>query len=589
MKFFRNLLAATLGSFVALGLIFIVTISIIGSLTPQKEIITVEPESVLKIDLSTTFAEQTVKDDLNLGSLMPSIPLVGSTEVSETLGIRDAINTIDKAATDPNIKYILITNLDNAVSDISYFEEIRNALERFRNSGKPIIAYGENFSLKGYYIATVADKIYSDNMASNTIVGLSGTIMYLKDILSRVGIEMQLIRHGKYKSAGEQFIASEMSDANYEQMISRLNSTWNHIAGEICASREISQEYFDGLINDLKINTPEQMLEHKLIDVICSKAEFNQALCEMSNIEDIKDLKTIALEKYASVALEPNVKAKEKIAVIYADGEINVAGEGITAKKFVPIIEKVRKDSTIKAVVLRVNSPGGAVQPAEQIRAELELLQQVKPLIVSYGTMAASGGYWISAAADKIYCNSTAITGSIGVFSMIPSAEKAFKNTLHINPETVSTHKHSGMMSLTKSLDKAEKESIQDQIELIYTKFINIVAEGREMTPERVDEIAQGRVWSGDEGLQIKLVDEIGGINDAISYAAICSDLQDYKIVEYPKVEDSISKLLKKANDAEEAMAIINSPEKMIEKLFSSVKNYQGTYARIPYIFIENN
>ncbi len=588
MKFFRNLLAATLGCFVALGLIFIVTFSIIGSFTPQKEAIAVKPESVLKIDLGTAIAEQTVSDNFDFGSFMPSIPLIGSTEVTETLGIRDAINAIDNAATDPNIKYILITNLDQE-SDISYFEELRDALERFRSSGKAIIAYGENFSLKGYYIATVADKIYSDNMASNSIVGLSGTIMYLKDILSRVGVEMQLIRHGKYKSAGEQFIASEMSEANYEQTLSRLNSTWNHIAGEICTSREISREHFDDLINNLKINTPEQMLEHKLIDVICTKAEFDQAICQLSNIEEIKDLNVIALNKYASAVLQPNVKAKEKIAVIYADGEINISGEGITAKKFVPIIEKVRKDSTIKAVVLRVNSPGGAVQPAEQIRAELELLQQVKPLVVSYGTMAASGGYWISAGADKIYSNSTAITGSIGVFSMIPSAEKAFKNKLHINPETVSTHKHAGMLSMTKSLDKVEKESIQESIELIYTQFINIVAKGREMTPERVDEIAQGRVWTGDEGLQIKLVDEIGGINDAISYAAICCDLQDYRVVEYPQVEDSITKLLKKASDAEEAMAIINSPEKMIEKLFSSVKEYQGTYARVPYIFIENN
>lgn len=588
MKFFKNLLAAVLGCFLALGLIFIFTFSIIGALAPKDEVITVKPESVLKIDLGITIAEQTYEDPFDLSSIMQSIPLPISQQATNSIGIRDAINAIDKAATDPNIKYILITGLDQG-SGISYLEEVRNALERFRNSGKAIIAYGENFSLGGYYIASVADKIYSDNMASNSIVGLSATILYLKDILARVGVEMQLIRHGKYKSAGEQFIADEMSPANYEQTISRLNSTWNHIAGEICASREISQEYFDGLINNLKINTPQQMLEHRLIDVVCSKSEFETTICKLSGEESIEDINWIMLGKYAKAVLKPNFKAKDKIAIIYADGEITPSGEGITAKKFVPIIEKVRKDSSVKAVVLRVNSPGGAVQPAEQIRAELELLQQDKPLIVSYGTMAASGGYWISAGADKIYSNSTAITGSIGVFSMIPSAEKTFTDILHINPETVSTHKHSDMLSLTRRLDNTERNSLQDQIELIYTQFLNIVAQGREMTPERVDEIAQGRVWTGDEGLEIKLVDEIGGINDAISYAAICADLKDYRVVEYPKIEDNLTKLLNKANEAQEAMTIVQSPDMMIEQLFHSLQTEQGIYARLPYIIIENN
>lgn len=587
MKFLKNLLAALLGCLLAGGLLLILTFSIIGALAPSEPLITVKSESVLKIDLNSPIKEQTFEDPFDLSSIVESVPGLSTNIPSNSLGILDAVYAIDNAAKDPNIKYILITGCDGG-SELAYMEEVRNALERFRQSGKAVIAYGENFSLSGYYIASIADKIYADNLASNNIMGLSTTILYLKDILGRFGVEMQLIRHGKYKSAGEQFIADKMSEANHEQTLSRLTSTWNHLAARMAISRNISIEKFDELVDNLQITTPAQLLENKLIDVICTGAEFNEAICALSGKEEIEDINIISLADYAKATVKPNIKAKDKIAVIYADGQINVAGEGITADKFVPIITKIRKDSSVKAVVLRVNSPGGAVQPAEQIRAELELLRADKPLVVSYGTMAASGGYWISAGSEKIFSNSTTITGSIGVFSMIPAAEKTFEDILHINPETVSTHKHSDMMSLTRRLDNAEKASLQAQIELIYDRFLEIVSEGRGLTTERVDQIAQGRVWTGEEGLRVKLVDEIGGLDDAISYAAICADLDEYRLVEYPKMEDGLTKLMKMSGDAQEALAIVQSPEKMIEQLYNSVKDQQGIYARLPFIILEN-
>ena len=311
-----------------------------------------------------------------------------------------------------------------------------------------------------------------------------------------------------------------------------------------------------------------------------------EELATLSGAGSVKDVKMITLDKYAKARIKTNYKAKDKIAVIYADGQINPNGsDGITEEKFQPIIRDLRADSSVKAVVLRVNSPGGSVQPAEIIRTELELLQQVKPLIVSYGSMAASGGYWISAGADKIYTNSTTLTGSIGVFSMLPSLENTFKEKIHVNPVTVRSHAHADMGSMTRKLDRQETAAFQAQVEMIYDHFINIVAEGRGMTPEKVDEIAQGRVWCGNEALGIGLVNEIGGLKDAIDYAAVSAGLQDYRIESWPKVKNSLDKLMETFNSAESAMSAFSDPEHFMESLFQSLKAEKGIYARVPYIY----
>ena len=538
MKFLKNLLAAFIGSLIAFGFLMLLTFGIIGGLVgglmSSSEPVTVYPNSVLKIDLSSAIGEQTVSEPLDFSTI---VPYSGSTS---SLGILDAVKSIDHAAQDPDIKFIYLTNCAYS-SGLAYMEELRGALERFRASGKPVIAYGQNFSLGGYYLASVADKIYSDEFASNNILGVSTTIFFLKDILDRFGVEMQLIRHGKYKSAGD---------------------------------------------NNLELNTAEHMLNAGLIDGVYTVNEMEDQLRMLSGAEKIKDVKMITLDKYAKARLKTDYKVKDKIAVIYADGQINVEGDGITAQKFQPIIRDIRSDSTIKAVVLRVNSPGGAVQPAEIIRTELELLQQEKPLIVSYGTMAASGGYWISAGADKIYSNNSTLTGSIGVFSMIPSFEKTFKDIAHINPVTVRSHSHADMYSPSRRLDSRETEATQEQIEMIYDKFITIVSDGRGISKDRVDEIAQGRVWCGNEALGINLVNEIGGLTEALDYAAASAGLESYRVVSYPAVQTSLDKLMENISTTSETVEAMSEPETLIEKIYGSIKAEAGIYALLPYVYL---
>lgn len=580
MKFLKSLLAAFIGSLIAFGLLMLLLFGMIGALVPTEKPVIVEPSSILRIDLSSAIGEQTVSDPLDFSSLVPY-----SSGSSSSIGILDAVRAIDYAAEDPSIKFIYITNCGYSCG-MAYIEELRDALGRFRTSGKPVIAYGQNFSLGGYWLASAADRIYSDEFASNNILGISTTIIFLKDILDRFGVEMQLIRHGKYKSAGEQFIAGNISEANREQNQAMVDALWKAVADDICASREISPDRLDMLVNGLSISTASEMLDAGLIDGICTVDDMDSNLMTLAGVEDIDDLKTIDLDKYAKARIKTDFKAKDKIAVIYADGQINTDGDGITAQKFQPIIRDIRNDSTVKAVVLRINSPGGAVQPAEIIRSELELLQQEKPLIVSFGTMAASGGYWISAGADKIFSNNSTLTGSIGVFSMIPSLERTFKDIAHVNPVTIRSHKHADMYSVTRSLDKRETEATQEQIEMIYDRFISIVSEGRGLSTERVDEIAQGRVWCGNEAIDINLVNEIGGLKDALDYAAVTAGLSSYRTVEYPKAMTNLDKLMDNFGTASKALDAAASPESIIEKLYQSLKAETGIYARMPYIYM---
>ena len=580
MKFLRNLLAAVLGSFIALGLLFLLAIGMLGALMPAEETVSVAPSSILRIDLASSIGEQTVSDPLDMSSIVPY------TSSSESVGILDAVRAIDYAATDPAIKFIYLTNCGHT-SGLAYMEELRSALERFRTSGKPVIAYGDNFSFGGYYLASVADKIYADEFASNNILGMATTIIFLKDILDRFGVEMQLIRHGKYKSAGEQFIASDISAANREQNQAMVDALWQAAAGSICKSRGITLSDLDRMVNNLELNTAQDMIDAGLVDELLTVNGMEQELVTLSGADGIKNVKMISLDKYIKARIKTDYKTKDKIAIIYADGQINPDGstDGITADKFQPIIRDIRADSSVKAVVLRVNSPGGSVQPAEIIRTELELLQQDKPLIVSYGTMAASGGYWISAGADKIYSNNTTLTGSIGVFSMLPSLEKTFKDIARVNPVTIRSHRHADMGSMTRSLDSQETAAFQEQVEMIYDHFIDIVAQGRGLTPERVDEIAQGRVWCGNEALDIDLVNEIGGLKDALDYAAVAAGLDSYRIEAWPKAQNSLDKLMDSFGSAGSAVQTLTEPEMIMERLFESVKAEKGIYARVPYIY----
>lgn len=567
------MLAALVGCLIAFGLFFILTFSILGSLIPSEPQIRISPSTILKIDLSQTIAEQTVESPIELGEMIPAgLPAAGATS---SIGILNTIKAIDNAAEDPNISLIYLDKCEFAGAT-AYLEEMRNALERFRNSGKPVIAYAENLSLGGYYIASVADKIYLDEVATITMNGIASQLIFFKDLLDRLGVDVQLIRHGKYKSAGEQFVRDNISEDNRYQNQEMVNALWKAISEDICISKNIDIEVLDGLVSNLKLNTAEDMVKAGLADKIVSTSEMEDILCDLTGAKEVKKLKQISLPKYIKATIKPNYKAKEKIAIVYADGQINQIGsDGITAAKYLPILKDIKNDTLIKALVLRVNSPGGSVQPAEQIRKELELIGETRPVIVSYGTVAASGGYWISAGADKIFTNKTTLTGSIGVFSMIPSFEKTVKNIAHVNPVTIKSHEHADMMTLMRKLDKTEVEAMQAQVELIYNKFLNVVSEGRDLSVRDVDNIAQGRVWCGNEAIGIKLVDEIGGIKEALEYAVTAANLTNYKLVEYPSVKSPIQK----------AMESLKTPEARIEEIYSKIQAGNGIFARLPYIY----
>ena len=541
-------------------------------------------EGVLQIDMSAmTLTEQTKEAD-------PFATLSGAEMVSP-VGIYSAITAINAAATYPAVKFIYMKP-DGATGGIAQIEEFRTALKHFRNSGKAIVSYIENPSNASYYLASVSDKIYMTSYEGGMSMfnGLSSQMIFLKDILDRLGVNVQLIRHGKYKSAGEMYIRNSASKENLEQNEAMINSVWDSWAKEIAASREISVEDLNVMINNLELNFPSDFLEKGLVDELLTREELQAKLCDIYVAERFEDIKAIQLPDYAQLKSTVNLKARKKVAVIYAEGNIVDGDEKqqVAGDRFANIISKVRKDSTVKAVVLRVNSPGGSVLASEKIKAELDLIRQRGvPVIASYGDYAASGGYWISANCDKIYTNATTLTGSIGVFSMIPDISGTLENKLHVNITPVNSNRHADMYGMMRPLDKAETDYMQASVEVIYDTFTALVAAGRGMTVPAVDEIAQGRVWTGAEALQIGLVDEIGTIEDAIRYAALSidgiTDVSQVQIAEYPKPLTTIEMLMESFGAGESVFA--GSSLENVEKAFKGWTSSESgkVYARMPY------
>lgn len=583
-SFLKSLLAAIIGTFIALGVCMLMFIGIIGSLAAMGSDSAgpVIPESaILKIDMSKPIAERANDDPFSGLSSFSFEP------ASKSLSILNAVKAIEAAATDPSIKFVYLT-VTSVNTGISQLEEIRNALVKFRESGKPVIAYATNYSQGAYYLATVADKIYIQQDGSAQILGMSSNIMFFKDLLDRLGIEFQLIRHGKFKAAAEQFIANNISEANREQNQVMLNSIWDTWSDAICSSREITKDEFNSLVDNLEIGNAQSLLDKGLVDETVTYKSIGEKLCTLFDVEKEKDLKMVSLAEYAKARVKSNTKAKEKIAILYADGEITMSGkEGITASEFCPAITKIREDSTIKALVLRVNSPGGDAQAAEMINHELQLLRETKPIIVSFGDYAASGGYWISAKSDCIFTNRTTLTGSIGVFSLMINYGKGLKKHLDINTVAINTNDHSDMFNGVRPLDIKEQKYIQGFVEDIYVKFTDLVAQGRDLSTTYVDSVGQGRIWSGADALQIKLADRCGGLYDAIQYAAASVSLEDYRIVEYPSAKSSMDKFLEKLNEASASAYLLTEPYKAFEKIYGELASFNGTksYARMPYVY----
>ena len=588
MKEYIKMTLATLTGLLLFGFVSIfLAIATIGGIAALGESTPVVPEeAVLTIDFSAmTLAEQTTEAD--------PLAALQNSQVVSPIGIYSAIQAINTAAQDPAVKYIYMKP-DAATGGTAQIEEFRTALVNFRNSGKAVVSYMENPTNAGYYLASASDKIYmiSYDGGMNTFTGLSSQMIFLKDALDRLGVNVQLIRHGKYKSAGEMFVRNSSSKENMEQNKAMVDSMWESWATGIAQSRGISVEELDGMLDNLELNFPSDFLEKGLVDELLTLNQLKQKLADLYVTDSYDNVKTVSLPDYAKAKATVNYKAAaNKVAVIYAEGNI-VDGsekEQVAGDRFASIIEKVRKDTDVKAVVLRVNSPGGSVMASEKIKGELDLLMERVPVIASYGDYAASGGYWISANCDYIFANASSLTGSIGVFSMIPDIGGVLKNKLHVNITPVNSNDHSDMYGMMRPLDKKEAAYMQASVEKIYDKFTEIVSVGRDMTVADVDAVGQGRVWTGAEALEKGLVDQIGTIEDAINYAAMTIEgvtgINDVQVVAYPKPQTKLEALMESFGSTPGAFegTVLEGVEQAFADWNESASG--KTYARLPYVF----
>lgn len=551
MKDFFKMVLAVICGFILIGIIcLILSLGMLGSLAAAGSSKPALPKSgVLKIDLGSLVLAEQSQESLPFGGSDPSSLISGSGSPA-VIGLWDAVRAVHTAAEDPAVKFIYLRT-DNNSSSVTALGELREALKQYRaTSGKPVVTYMENPGTGSYYLASISDKIYMSSSLGTTIqfTGVGSQMFFLGDLLGRLGVNVQLIRHGKYKSAGEMFTRSSSSPENREQYQRMIDSMWETIGSEIAEARGISVARLDEAIEGLQLRLPQDFVDCGLVDELLTRQGLEDKLTTLAVADKFKDVKWIDFADYIEAKQVPS-KAKQKIAVIYADGEI-VDGNGksdVAGDRFASVIAKVRADSTVKAVVLRVNSPGGSVTASEKIKNELDLLGADKPVIASYGDYAASGGYWISNNCEKIYSDATTLTGSIGVFGLVPDFSKTAKDIAHVGVESITSHKHGDMYGLTRPLDKDEYDYMLTGIEAVYDRFTTIVSEGRGIPEETVDAIGQGRVWTGADALKINLVDEIGTLEDAIRFAALTAgneDLSQWKIQGYPAPLSPIESVL---------------------------------------------
>ena len=552
---------------------FFLTFAMIGAMAAAGSGKPVLPKSgVLSLDLSKVVIAEQSQDGGSLGSVNPASLLAGGEAPADIIGIWDAVQAVNAAAEDPAVKYIFLRTDGNA-SGVTALGELRVALERFRTaSGKPVVSYMESPGSASLYLASVSDKIYMNSSLGLTpqFTGVGSQMYFLGDLLKRLGVNVQLIRHGKYKSAGEMYTRNSASPENREQYQRMIDSMWEVLGATIAESRGITVDDLDAAIEGLKLRLPQDFVDCRLVDELLDRKGLEDKLATLAVVDKYKDIKWIAFKDYVDAKVLPG-KAKQKIAVIYADGEI-IDGKGktdIAGDRFASVIAKVAADSTVKAVVLRVNSPGGSVTASEKIKNELDRLQEVKPLVASYGDYAASGGYWISNRCDKIFSDATTLTGSIGVFGLVPDFSGTAKDIAHVGVESVTSHKHGDMFGLMRPLDAEEYDFMLSGIEAVYDRFTTLVSEGRGIPKETVDEIGQGRVWTGADALKINLVDEIGTLEDAIRYAATAAgdpDLAKWNVKGYPKPLSPMEQFLEMVGNAPKEEEVLVSALRKITK-----------------------
>lgn len=582
--FFKYVLATIVG---------IMAVSIIGSIlffmvigviiAASEKQVTVKENSMLVLNMEHQVVDRAPNDPFQ------NLDIPGF-ERMKTIGLDDIRKSLEKAVNDDRIKgvYLKLSAINGGMASV---EEIRNALIAFKDScDKPVYAYGDLYDQKAYYLATAADKIVLNPMGRVDWRGLGGEMIFFTNALDKIGIEMQIIRHGKFKAAVEPFMLEQMSEENRKQRLTYMNSLWNHMLAGISEQRNIPVEKLNELANEvLTLSQADRIKEAGLIDAVRYKDEVLDDLREIAGIEGTKGIPVVSASKYADVPVKEKSQArsKNKMAVIYASGDIGMSmgGDMIIGEELGREIRKVRQDSNYKAIVLRVNSPGGSVFDSEVIWREVKLAAEEKTLVVSFGDVAASGGYYISCPADQIVAHPNTITGSIGIFGMIPNMSELLKDKIGITTDVVKTNEHSDLISISRPLTEYERQLMQNNIEEGYDTFITHVANGRNMTKEQVDEVGQGRVWSGEDAKEIGLIDAFGGLEKAIELAAEIEGLEDYQTVPLPRQPDPLEELFKTGTDNVRSWIMkkeLGEKYRYFQYL-QKASGLNGVYARLPY------
>ena len=581
MKFLGNVLATIVGIFV-FTMLFFFGIILIGAIFGGEENgVDVKENSVIVLNL---------EDIQNDYAGKYSDPWVTVFSDTKQIGLTDVIDAIGAAKTDENIKGISILN-NNSSLGMAQSKAVRDALEDFKTSGKFVMAYANTYSQKEYYLNSVANTVYLNPVGDLDFKGLSSDLLFFKDFQDKTGVKMEVIRHGKYKSAVEPFLENKMSDANREQITALLNSIWNSVVTDIAKSRNLSVQQLNIIANGLLARTPEMAKAQKLVDVVAYEDVYHNAIKKLLKVDTEDEYESVSILDYTQKCTTTSAinDATDEIAIIYAQGEIqsgegdvNIIGEGAMRRS----ISEARNNDDVKAIVLRIDSPGGNALTSDLIWREIELTKKVKPVVVSMGNYAASGGYYIACNANTIFAEKNTITGSIGVFGMLPNFS-GLSTKMGIHSEQVNTHQNSGNYNPFAPIDEKFKAVTTEGVEQIYKTFVSHVAQGRKMSFTQVDAIAQGRVWTGADAIKIGLVDKIGGLKDAINEAARLAKIKTFNTQNYPEYNKNFDDLLEnfpfaKTKERWIKEEIGEENYKMMEQI-KRIQSYKGVQARMPF------
>jgi protease-4 len=551
MKNFLSSLLATIIGILVMTIVAVIILAGIIAASTSKEVPDVKENSLLVASFSAPVADRSDENPFTRF-------LSGNPYAEDMMGLDQILKDLDKAEADDNIKGIFL-KLGNVSARIATLGEIRDALLDFRESGKFIYAYADSYTQKAYYLASVADSIFMTPEGIFFFAGLSAEVNFYKNALEKIGVDVQVVKHGSYKSAAERFTRENLSEENREQIEDYVGAVWSKMVDDISASRNIPAEELNRYADELISLNAGQLVETGMIDGLIYYDEMLSMMKEKMGVDEEDDLEAISLKKYKLVPLKEKKEfTRDKVAVIYAMGMVvdGDAGEGyVGSERIAKALRKARRDKSVKAIVFRVNSPGGSAVASDVIYREAMLAAEEKPFVVSMGDVAASGGYYISAPADTILASPGTVTGSIGVVFSLPNMQELMNEKLGVTTDVVKTNTHANIFTVMDPLDPAERVFIQKAVDDTYDAFVNVVAKGRGKTPEEVNAIGGGRVWAGEDALEVGLIDMFGGLEKSIGIAAEMAGLENYRTESLPKLEDPLTMIMRELSGGSQVRA----------------------------------